>query len=107
MITRIVKFNVKKSSIDSFGNLLKEIRSEVLAFKGCKYFDLLNDKNNKNIFFSYSIWESEYYHDQYVNSGFFKTIWEQVVMFLESDAQVHTVENFFDNIIPGNELKEL
>ncbi len=78
MLVRIVKMTFKKESIVDFQEILKESKHKIRAYEGCLFLELLQDKANKKIFFTYSHWKDERYLDHYRNSDFFKGVWAKV-----------------------------
>ena len=42
--------------------LLKKLVNETRKEEGCLQYDLIEDKNNKGVFFIMEIWESEEHH---------------------------------------------
>jgi len=77
MIRRIVKLQIKASEIESFKNLFKENQHRIVAFEGCNHAELWQDKNDNNIFFTYSLWNSEADLNAYRHSEIFKGIWTE------------------------------
>ncbi len=53
-----VKENYLMDSIELFKKLVNETRKE----EGCLQYDLIEDKNNKGVFFIVELWESEEHH---------------------------------------------
>ncbi|MBI4648104.1 MAG: antibiotic biosynthesis monooxygenase [Bacteroidia bacterium] len=96
MITRIVKVSVHDSKIDDFVSFMESVRDHMLAFNGCEHWEVLNDKTNKNIFFSYSIWKSEKELEAYKYSTLYKQIWSTCKQWFTKESQAWTVDNIFD-----------
>jgi quinol monooxygenase YgiN len=78
MIVRIVKMTFAHAYVDEFITLTQKIKPKILAFDGCQQLDILRDVSQDNIFFSYSLWESEDYLNHYRYSEFFKSTWRTV-----------------------------
>ncbi|MBU0764443.1 MAG: antibiotic biosynthesis monooxygenase [Bacteroidetes bacterium] len=97
MITRIVKMTVADSKRDEFIRYVDEIRDKIQSFKGCLHLDIFNDKQNSNIFFSYSIWKSEKELENYRRSELFRLYWSTLKTFFTKDTQAWTVENVFND----------
>ncbi len=53
-----VKENYLMDAIELFKKLVNETRKE----EGCLQYDLIEDKNNKGVFFIMELWESEEHH---------------------------------------------
>jgi heme-degrading monooxygenase HmoA len=50
-------------------------KSLIRNFPGCQHLELWQDQNQKNIFVTYSHWESEMALNQYRDSELFKSVW--------------------------------
>ncbi len=57
--------------VESFIKLFHTNKEKIIAFDGCQSVDLLRDVNDKNIFFTYSIWDSESFLNHYRQSETF------------------------------------
>jgi quinol monooxygenase YgiN len=77
MIVRIVKMTFMESKIENFKAFARSSGDKIRHFEGCQHLDFLQDIHNKNIFFSYSLWESEKHLNNYRKSDFFKDTWEK------------------------------
>lgn len=75
MIHRIVKMEFDPSKLQEFLTNFEENKSKIRAFEGCKKLELLQDKHNTNIFFTYSYWVDEPSLEHYRNSELFKGVW--------------------------------
>lgn len=73
--------------IDQFLITFKAHKKKIRNFKGCNHLELLRDKNNENIFFTYSYWNNEKSLENYRNSELFSTVWAKTkVLFNEKPA---------------------
>lgn len=77
MLVRIVKMEFKKEFIEAFLINFNENKEHIRNFKGCKFLELYRDKNNANIFFTYSYWNSETDLETYRQSDLFKNVWSK------------------------------
>ena len=75
MIVRIVKMIFKPELVDEFNSVFHDSAEYIRAFPGNKGLQLLQDENEKNIFFTYSIWENDEALQAYRNSELFETTW--------------------------------
>ncbi|MFT5750132.1 MAG: quinol monooxygenase YgiN [Ancylomarina sp.] len=78
MIVRFVKLELQSQHIADFKRLTTGEKEEIIAFEGCSFLEILQDVNNKNLFFSHSHWESEEALNAYRYSSFFRGNWDQV-----------------------------
>lgn len=77
MFVRIVKLIIKTEEISSFKTMFDEKKSLIRNFPGCQFLELYQDKNNKEIFFTYSYWNLEEDLENYRHSTLFKAVWEE------------------------------
>jgi len=75
MIHRIVKMEFDPEKVDEFLRNFETNKSKIRAFGGCYKLELLQDKHNTNIFFTYSYWTDETSLERYRNSELFKGVW--------------------------------
>lgn len=78
MLVRIVKMGFYKQNIEIFLENFNTNKSKIRAFEGCSFLELYRDKNDPNIFFTYSYWESENTLENYRKSELFNTVWSKV-----------------------------
>ena len=75
MIKRIVKMSFVPEKIEDFKSIFENNWQYINGFKGCDHVELLQDKLNKNIFFTFSLWQSEEHLNAYRNSELFAKVW--------------------------------
>ena len=75
MLIRIVKMIFKEELIAEFQTDMQHNVPLIRATEGCEYLQILRDKKNPNMFFTYSHWKDETSLNNYRNSGFFAEIW--------------------------------
>jgi len=92
MFVRIVKMSFSEEHIDDFLYNFEENKSKIRAFKGCHLLELYRDKNNSNIFFTYSYWESENDLEQYRQSDLFKSVWSKTKALFNSKPEAWSVD---------------
>lgn len=73
---RIVKMTFYPERINEFLANFEDVKHKIRAFDGVKHLELLKDKNKGNIYFTYSIWESEQHLNNYRHSDLFQSIWK-------------------------------
>ena len=69
--------------LENFNNNKENIR----AVDGCEFLQLLRDKDNTNIFFTYSYWNSDTDLENYRNSEFFKSVWSKTKLLFEDKPE--------------------
>lgn len=93
MIVRIVKMEFAPEKVNDFMQLFKATRSKIASFEGCKSLQLLNDVNNRNVFFTHSTWVSEKHLDNYRNSELFQDTWAKTKAMFDGKPLAWSLEN--------------
>lgn len=75
MLIRIVRMTFKPEEVPAFLENFEANKSFIRNFPGCQHLELWQDETQKNIFITYSHWESEKALDQYRDSELFKSVW--------------------------------
>ena len=75
MIVRIVQMTFREDAIKEFSSLFEERKQTIRNFPGCMHLELWQDSTHENVFFTYSIWNSEADLNHYRFSDFFKDTW--------------------------------
>jgi autoinducer 2-degrading protein len=77
--------------VDAFLALFSATRAKIASFEGCKSVDLLNSIEEKNVFFTYSLWDSEECLEAYRNSELFKQTWAKTKILFRNKAEAWSV----------------
>ncbi|MCT4698065.1 putative quinol monooxygenase [Tenacibaculum haliotis] len=77
MFVRIVKMSFHSEKIEEFLANFNTKKEFIRNSPGCRLLELYRDKNNPDIFFTYSYWETEQDLENYRNSDLFKGVWAQ------------------------------
>lgn len=93
MIKRIVKLTFRSDETENFIEIFNQSKEKIRAREGCRYLELLRDKRNPNIFFTYSFWDSEDYLNQYRHSELFKTTWAKTKALFAAKPQAWSTES--------------
>ncbi len=102
MITRLVKMTFRNDQIDSFIEIFIARKQTILSFPGCHHVELWQEINNRNVFFTYSIWENEKDLDHYRYSEFFKETWSITKSKFSEKASAWSLSNPLGNkLSPG------
>ena len=78
MLIRLVKMTFQQDKVNEFLAEFEAKKAQIGSFPGCQSVELLNDLANPNIFFTYSVWNSEDDLEHYRNSELFNVTWETV-----------------------------
>lgn len=77
MIIRVVRMTFKEEGVNQFLQIFEKSKEKIRNFPGCNHLQLLQDVHAKNIFTTYSIWESESDLNQYRESSLFGQVWPE------------------------------
>jgi heme-degrading monooxygenase HmoA len=76
MIVRVVKMEFKDECVNDFIALFEEKKEKIRSFPGCQYLELLQGLDaKKNVFATYSYWNTEEDLNNYRYSDLFKETW--------------------------------
>lgn len=93
MFIRIVKMSFETSKIELFLENFNVNKEKIRNFEGCNLLQLLRDKNNPSIFFTYSYWESEEHLEAYRNSELFKEVWAKTKILFNNKPMAWSVDS--------------
>jgi heme-degrading monooxygenase HmoA len=89
---RIVKMIFRENEIDRFRRIFKRAKPLIEQFEGCQSVMLLQDMNQRNIFFTYSRWQGPQYLEAYRNSDLFAETWAQTKSLFASKPEAWNVK---------------
>jgi autoinducer 2-degrading protein len=92
MFIRIVKMEFQPAQVDAFLEHFEQIKAHIRNFEGCRHLELYRDKNDDNIFFTYSKWEQVSDLENYRNSPLFKEVWSVTKPRFSKKAEAWSVE---------------
>lgn len=92
MIKRIVKLTFQKDKTADFLAIFEASKSDIRNFEGCLHVELLRLKTQKNVFFTFSIWEDENALENYRKSALFRTTWDKTKALFSEKPEAWTVE---------------
>ena len=78
--------------IDEFLTNFNLIKERIRNFKGCSFLELYRDKNQLNIFFTYSYWDTEADLENYRNSTLFKEVWANTKSFFNDKPEAWSLD---------------
>ena len=74
-LIRVVRMTFRPEEGAAFLENFEAHKILIRNFPGCRHLELWQDENQKNIFVTYSHWESEDALNQYRDSQLFKSVW--------------------------------
>ena len=92
MITRIVKMTFRPEACNDFIEVFNQSKNLIRGFEGCQYLELLREKPDGNIFFTYSKWAGEEYLEKYRHSQLFADTWARTKVLFADKPQAWTVD---------------
>ncbi|WP_299016620.1 antibiotic biosynthesis monooxygenase family protein [uncultured Polaribacter sp.] len=92
MFVRIVKMSFHQKHVSAFLNMFEDKKVRIRASKGCQLLELYQDKNNPDIFFTYSYWQTASDLENYRNSDFFKETWQETKTYFNDKPEAWSVD---------------
>lgn len=92
MLVRIVKMTFKPTETKAFRDLFALKKQHIRGFEGCEFLELYRDKNDPNIFFTYSYWKDEDALENYRHSKLFKEVWKATKAKFSERAEAWSVD---------------
>lgn len=92
MLVRIVKLGIDTKHIDAFLANFETSKENIRGFEGCQFLELYQEKDNKNVFFTYSYWNSETDLNNYRHSNLFKGIWAKTKPMFNAKPEAWSVD---------------
>ena len=75
-LIRVVRMTFHPEKAAAFLENFETHKSLIRNFPSCHHLELWQDQDKKNIFVTYSYWESEEALNQYRDSQLFKSLWD-------------------------------
>lgn len=91
MIKRLVKMTFQAALVPDFLVIFEASKQKIRQFEGCQHLELLRDKNQPNILFTLSFWDTEGSLEQYRHSELFQTTWAKTKILFADRPQAWTV----------------
>lgn len=92
MFVRIVKMSFNETDIEEFLKNFDANKDKIRGFNGCNFLELYRDKNNTNVFFTYSYWNSEDDLETYRQSDLFKNVWSKTKPLFNASPEAWSVD---------------
>ncbi|SFI62943.1 Quinol monooxygenase YgiN [Kaistella treverensis] len=85
----VALFQFKENDIMDALELLKKLVIETRKEEGCLQYDLVEDRENKGVFFIVELWESEEHHHQHNGTDHLMSFRMQSTSMLQKSAEVY------------------
>lgn len=95
MINRLVKMSFKPEECDNFLHFFSTVYPTIKEFEGCIHLELWRGTQEQNVFFTYSVWQSEHHLNQYRFSEFFKKTWDSTRVLFNKKAEAISCEKVY------------
>lgn len=82
----------KPELVEEFKALFNSKKELIAAMEGCSHVELLQDVDNRTIFFTYSLWEDPSYLEAYRNSELFKEVWAKTKVLFDAKPEAWSTE---------------
>jgi quinol monooxygenase YgiN len=92
MIARLVKMTFKPEEVARFRELFEGWRVKIIAFPGCEHLELLHDKDDPRVFFTYSLWRDAADLEAYRTSEVFGEVWPVVKGLFAASPQAWSLD---------------
>lgn len=80
------------SKIEDFLCYFETKMQHIRDFEGCGFLELYRDKQNPEVFFTYSYWNAESDLEKYRNSDLFKEVWATTKQFFNGKPEAWSVD---------------
>jgi len=91
MLKRIVRMDFDPEKVSDFLKLFDEVKTKIAAFEGCRHLELCKDASLDHVYYTFSVWESEAYLEQYRNSDLFKGTWARTKVLFGGKPQAFSL----------------
>ena len=81
-----------ESYVDQFIENFNLVKEQIRCFEGCKFLELYRDKQQKNVFFTYSYWKTEADLENYRKSDLFKNVWSKTKPLFNAKPEAWSVD---------------
>lgn len=91
MLIRIVKLTINNDKIEVFKKNFNQIKDTIRGFEGNELLELYQDKDNPQVFFTYSYWKTEEALNNYRKSEFFDEVWSSTKQLFDAKAEANSL----------------
>ncbi len=90
---RLVKMKFRENEVENFLKIFSEKRELIQNFPGCYSVRLLRDRQDANVFFTYSVWKSEEDLESYRQSDLFRDVWSNTKKLFAEKAEAWSLDD--------------
>lgn len=77
MLIRLVRLTFERHHIDRFLYLFDLYKEKIRTYPGCRHLELWQDKQRREVFTTYSLWDDEEALENYRTSELFAEVWKE------------------------------
>jgi quinol monooxygenase YgiN len=92
VIKRIVKLTFDPEKTGDFLAIFEEMKLQIRGFEGCNHLELWRSRSEPNVFFTYSLWDTEAHLDAYRHSELFQDTWRRTKALFVARPEAWSVE---------------
>lgn len=92
MLIRIVRMTFQEDRTADFLSIFERSKQQIRSFEGCQHLELLQDIDQRNVYMTYSYWESQAALDQYRASALFRSTWAATKVLFADKPSAYSVE---------------
>jgi heme-degrading monooxygenase HmoA len=92
MFVRIVKMGFQEDQVDAFLENFEQVKQHIRNFPGNRFLELYRDRNDPQVFFTYSYWETEADLENYRKSDLFCGTWAVTKPMFRQKAEAWSVD---------------
>lgn len=81
----------QEAFVPDFLAIFEASKQNIRQFEGCQHLELLRDKNQPNVLFTLSFWDTEGSLEKYRRSKLFETTWAKTKILFADRPQAWTV----------------
>ena len=90
-LKRIVRMEFQKEKVADFLLLFNEVQPKIAKYPGCSHVELCKDASASNIYYTFSLWESEDSLEDYRYSNLFKETWARTKVLFSAKPQAFSL----------------
>lgn len=90
-LIRVVRMTFQEDKVSQFLSNFDQNKKHIRNFEGCEHLTLSRDAQAHNIFYTYSIWESEDHLNAYRKSDLFKGVWANTKILFADKPQAFSM----------------
>lgn len=81
-----------EDKVEDFLANFHEVKEKIRNFEGNNFLELYQDKNQTNVFFTYSIWDEEQALENYRQSDLFREVWRYTKSLFNDKPEAWSVD---------------